>query len=79
MRFGDEGRRLLDGKRYYGAFPEEDVALPTTLVSHELLDALAALEKEFRQQIEQFRRGAVLSGEPAGSDKPDGSAKTVER
>jgi hypothetical protein len=70
---------MLDGKRYYGAFPEEDAALPATLVSHELLDALAALEREFRQQIEQFRRDALQPNEPAGSDNPDGAAKAVER
>jgi hypothetical protein len=70
---------MLDGKRYYDAFPEEDAARPEMLVSHELLDALAALEREFRQQIEQFRRDAVLSNEPAGHDKPDGAANIVER
>jgi len=46
---------MLDGKRYYAAFPDESpYTRPPILVSRELLDALNALEKQFRQKIEQF-------------------------
>ena len=62
---------MLDGRRYFDTFPDEDAAQPKILVSHELLDALAALEKEFRQQIEQFRRDAALPEESAKNGGPD--------
>jgi hypothetical protein len=60
---------MLDGQRYYETFPDEEAARPKILVSHELLDALAALEKEFRQQIEQFRRTAALPGAPEANEE----------
>ncbi len=62
---------MLDGKRYYRTFPDEEAARPKMLVSHELLEALAALEKEFREQIEQFRRGAGLPDQVSGEVDPD--------
>jgi len=64
---------MLDSKSYYDAFPDEDASRPKMLVSNELLGALAALEKEFREQIEQFRRADALPNAPAASEQPDGS------
>jgi len=51
---------MLDGKRYYAAFPDEyPVTRPPMVVSRKLLDALSALEIQLRQKIELF-------GETAG-------------
>ena len=40
---------MLDGKRYFASFPDEDTTTRRLgLHSAELLETLAALEKEFR-------------------------------
>ena len=43
---------MLDGKRYYAAFPDENPEI--RLRMRTLFDLLKKLEKEFRQHIEQF-------------------------
>jgi hypothetical protein len=53
---------MLDSKRYYSVFPDEN---PQRLRG--LLDALDKLEKEFRLHIEQFR---IETDKSAGIDKP---------
>jgi hypothetical protein len=56
---------MLNGKRYYASFPDEGPATrPQMPVSRELLDALAELERQFRQQIDQFRSDANLNAAP---------------
>jgi len=55
---------MLDGKRYYAVFPDENPELRPRIQS--LLDALARLEKEFRRHIEQFR---VEPTQPEGTNK----------
>jgi hypothetical protein len=55
---------MLDGKRYYTAFPDENPKRPRI---QGLLDALERLEKEFRQHIEQFR---VEATQPDETSKP---------
>jgi hypothetical protein len=58
---------MLDGKRYFAEFPDED---PLTkrlgLHSNELLRSLAALEKEFRACLQQH-------ASPVGNDVDQGS------
>jgi hypothetical protein len=45
---------MLDGKRYYANFPDEDPGTRRIgLQSVELLATLAALEKEFRAFLQQ--------------------------
>jgi hypothetical protein len=48
--FGETG--MLDGNRYYAAFPDENPEI--RLRMRTLFDLLKKLEKEFRQHIEQF-------------------------
>ena len=49
---------MLDGKRYFGEFPDEDPKhQPKLLRSPELMASLRALEKELRPYLQQ---------EPAG-------------
>ncbi len=57
LRFYSLGTEMLDGKRYYAAFPDENPEIRPPM--HGLLDALKKLEKEFRQHIEQFRNPAL--------------------
>ena len=45
---------MLDGKRYYEAFPDEK---PTLSSLHALLKALARLEGEFRRYVEPSGEG----------------------
>jgi len=55
---------MLDGKRYYAAFPDENserLRIPS------LLDALEKLEKEFRQHIVQIRIEMIRHD---GTNKP---------
>jgi hypothetical protein len=61
---------MLDGKRYYRVFPDEDARARGSLVSQELLAALAALEREFRPQIEKFHRRIAQSGRAAENAEP---------
>ncbi len=56
---------MLDGKRYYAAFPDEDPEIQLRM--RNLFELLKKLEKEFRQHIEQFR---VETTHPAGDNKP---------
>ena len=44
--------RMLDGKRYYRAFPDENPERPSVRA---VLDALRKLEAQFRKHITQFR------------------------
>jgi hypothetical protein len=44
--------RMLDGKRYYLAFPDE---IPERPNPRALLDALEELQVQFRKHIRQFR------------------------
>jgi hypothetical protein len=44
---------MLDGKRYYAAFPDEDPELRTRIRA--VLDALGKLDKIFRQHYEAFQ------------------------
>jgi hypothetical protein len=55
---------MLDGERYFAAFPDENPVM--RLRMRGLLDALEKLEKEFRQHIEQFRMEIT---EPEEDDK----------
>ncbi|HJX83819.1 MAG TPA: hypothetical protein VJ723_05710 [Candidatus Angelobacter sp.] len=43
---------MLDGKRYYRAFPDENPERPNPRA---LLDALEELQVQFRKHIRQFR------------------------
>jgi hypothetical protein len=44
---------MLDGKRYYAAFPDEDAELRPRMRA--VLDALGKLDKAFRQHFEAFQ------------------------
>jgi hypothetical protein len=51
---------MLDGKRYFAEFPDEDPATRRLgLHSSELLKTLAALEKEFRACLQNEDSGKV--------------------
>jgi hypothetical protein len=50
MLLGETG--MLDGNRYYAAFPDENPEI--RLRMRTLFDLLKKLEKEFRQHIEHF-------------------------
>jgi hypothetical protein len=60
---------MLDGKRYYGAFPDEK---PT----HALLRTLEKLEGEFRRYVEQSGEGDAPEIGPRPSE---GSAPSLTR
>jgi hypothetical protein len=44
---------MLDGKRYYAVFPDEDPVLRPRIRA--VLDALGNLDKALRQHLEAFR------------------------
>ena len=44
---------MLDGKRYYAVFPDEDPVLRPRIGA--VLDALGNLDKAFRQHLEAFQ------------------------
>ena len=44
---------MLDGKRYYAVFPDEDPELRPRIRA--ILDALGNLDKVFRQHFEAFQ------------------------
>jgi hypothetical protein len=52
---------MLDGKRYYEAFPDER---PTLASLHALLKTLEKLEKEFRRYVEQSSEGGTPRDRP---------------
>jgi hypothetical protein len=56
---------MLDGKRYYAAFPDENPEIQLRMQN--LFGLLKKLEKEFRQHIEQFR---VETTHPDGDNTP---------
>jgi len=56
---------MLDGKRYYAAFPDEDPEIQHRMQN--LFGLLKKLEKEFRQHVEQFR---VETTHPDGDNMP---------
>jgi hypothetical protein len=49
---------MLDGKRYYAAFPDENPERP---IPHAFLNALKKLEAQFRKHIREFRVKAARS------------------
>jgi hypothetical protein len=49
---------MLDGKRYYAAFPDENPERP---IPRALLNALEKLEAQFRKHIKEFRAKAGSS------------------
>jgi hypothetical protein len=49
---------MLDGKRYYAAFPDENPERP---IPRALLNALEKLEAQFRKHIKEFRVSAARS------------------
>jgi hypothetical protein len=53
---------MLDGKRYYKAFPDEKPMLSSL---HALLETLERLEEEFRKYVEQPGEGTPQIG-PTG-------------
>jgi len=57
MNGQQEDRPMLDGKRYYAEFPDEDPAgrKPVLVYSRSLMVALRALEKELRPFIPSTR------------------------
>jgi len=57
---------MLDGKRYYAAFPDDDPALPPRVRA--VLDALRKLDKAFRLHFEAFRPRAVSIGSLGPAD-----------
>jgi hypothetical protein len=52
---------MLDGQRYYGAFPDEK---PTLSTLHALLRTLEKLEGEFRRYVEQSGEGPSEGAAP---------------
>jgi hypothetical protein len=56
---------MLDGKRYYEAFPDEK---PTLSSLHALLKALEKLQKEFRTYLEQSGEGDAPEIGPDGAE-----------
>jgi hypothetical protein len=68
------GGRMLDGKQYYAAFPDEDPHKRCLLA---LLTALENLEDEFRRNIQQFWATATsarrVTSYPVAASHDDGS------
>jgi hypothetical protein len=61
---------MLDGKRYYAAFPDEyRVTQPPMLVSRALIDALNALEMQLWQKIELFGGTTTPNSRPGTAEK----------
>ncbi len=56
---------MLDGKRYYAVFPDENPEIRQRM--RNLFDLLKKLEKEFRQPSQQFR---VEMPYPGGGNEP---------
>ena len=54
---------MLDGKRYYEAFPDEK---PTLSTLHALLRTLEKLEGQFRRYVEQSGEGGAPEIGPNG-------------
>jgi hypothetical protein len=48
---------MLDGKRYYAAFPDEDPELRPRIMA--VLQALGKVEKAFRKHADVFRAGEL--------------------
>jgi hypothetical protein len=59
------GTAMLDGNRYYAAFPDENSELRLRMQT--LSDLLKKLDKELRPTIEQFR---VETPYPDGGGQP---------
>jgi hypothetical protein len=57
---------MLDGKRYFAVFPDENPEIRLRMQT--LFGLLKKLEKEFRQSIEQFR--VEPTDEPNGNSTP---------
>ena len=53
---------MLDGKRYFAAFPDESPEMRLRMQT--LGDLLKKLEKEFRQHIEPFRMSQADDNKP---------------
>ena len=58
--------RMLDGKRYYRAFPDENPERPSVRA---VLDALQKLEAQFRKHITQFRANKPKPKQESGQTK----------
>jgi hypothetical protein len=56
------GLTMLDGKRYYTVFPDEDPELRPRIRA--VLDALGNLDKAFRQSISAKESRPALRGQP---------------
>ena len=52
---------MLDGKRYYAVFPDENPELRPRLRA--VLDALADVNKAFRQHLEAFQPDSLHDGQ----------------
>ena len=57
---------MLDGKRYYRAFPDENPERPSVRA---VLDALQKLEAQFRKHITQFRANKPKPKQESGQTK----------
>ncbi|HEY7248248.1 MAG TPA: hypothetical protein VH678_30670 [Xanthobacteraceae bacterium] len=57
---------MLDGKRYYNEFPDEDPDGKKTLLhSPHLLETLRALERELRPYVAGHLETGIDAGDPA--------------
>jgi hypothetical protein len=63
---------MLDGKRYYAAFPDGNPERPTPRA---LLNALEKLEAQFRKHIKEFR---VKSARSARDDFEEAGGKSSD-
>jgi hypothetical protein len=59
------GLTMLDGKRYYTVFPDEDPELRPRIRA--VLDALGNLDKAFRQHLKHFSQ-RISTGTPGSAD-----------
>jgi hypothetical protein len=58
---------MLDGKRYFGEFPDEDPAnQPPLLHARKLLETLRALEKELRPYIPKLIQTSAEADDSQG-------------
>jgi hypothetical protein len=59
---------MLDGKAYFGAFPDEDPARPRSLLqSQQLIASLRAIERELRPYIASHSPVDINAEEPPAS------------
>jgi hypothetical protein len=58
---------MLDGKRYYAVFPDEDPELQPRIRA--VLNALGKLDKAFRQHLEAFQPKNLYRGAGASQSR----------